>query len=91
VGAERRPGIEAMGQMYLTMFATLLVLAVLLVLPAIAGSLAAFLLRPSYGLWGLVPAVVVGSAVAAGELAIIGRWMGDVFARTEPSDVSAAA
>jgi len=91
VGTERRPGIEAMGQMYLTMFATLLVLAVLLVLPAIAGSLAAFLLRPTYGLWGLVPAVVVGSAVAAGELAIMGRWMGDVFARTEPSDVSAAA
>ena len=91
VGAERKPGIEAMGQMYLTMFATLIVLAVLLLLPAIAGAIAAFALRPTYGLWALLPAVVAGSAVAAGELAIIVRWMGGVFARTEPSDISAAA
>jgi hypothetical protein len=91
VGAERKAGIEAMGQMYLTMFATLIVLALLLVLPLIGGAIAAVLLRGSYGLWGLLPAVVVGSTIAAGELALIVRWMGGVFARTEPSELSATA
>ena len=91
VGAEKKPGIEAMGQMYLTLFATLIVLAVLLLLPAVAGTIATLVLYGTYGLWALVPGVVVGSAVAFGELALMVRWMGGVFARTEPSEVSATA
>ena len=91
VGAEKKPGIEAMGQMYLTLFATLIVLAVLLLLPTVVGTIATLVLHGTYGLWALVPGVVVGSAVAFGELALMVRWMGGVFARTEPSEVSATA
>ena len=89
LGANRKPGFEAMGQMYLTMFVTVLVLAVLLVAPAAVGALAAFPLAAVYGAWAAPVGVVVGSAVALGELRLVVRWLGGVFERTEPADVAA--
>jgi hypothetical protein len=91
LGASRRPGIEAMGQTYLTMIVSLLLLGLLLVFPALVGAITGFALLGTYGTWSLPPAVIAGSAVAAGELALILRWLGRQFERTEPADVEAAA
>lgn len=87
MGAERRGGVEAMGQVYLTLIVVMVLLAILLALPAGAGALAFLALFARYGYWAAVAAVLAGSAVALGELAVIVRWLGDVFARTEPADV----
>ena len=87
----RRPGIEAMGQTYLTMIVSVLLLGVLLVFPVLVGAITGYALERTYGLWSLPPAVVAGSVVAAGELALILRWLGRQFERTEPSDVESAA
>lgn len=91
LGAERRGGVEAMGQVYLLVIVVLVLLALLLILPAGGGALAFLVLRARYGYWTAVAAVIVGSAVAAGELALIIRWLARVFARTEPADVDAGA
>lgn len=91
LGGGRRAGIEAMGQTYLTMIVSLLLLGLLLVFPALVGAITGFALQGTYGLWSLPPAVIAGSAVAAGELALILRWLGRQFERTEPADVEAAA
>jgi hypothetical protein len=88
LGPDRKPGFEQMGQVYLTLFLSLLLLAVLLVLPALAGALAAFAFMGTYGALAAIPAVVAGGAVAVGELALLVRWLGRVYARTEPADVS---
>lgn len=91
LGADRKPGIEAMGQLYLTILVTLVALALLLLLPVLAGALIMLTFVGQYGLWSAVPAVLAASAVAAGELALILRWLGRVFDRTEPSVVGASA
>jgi hypothetical protein len=90
LGGDRKPGFEAMGQMYLTLFASMILLALLLALPVLVGAIAAYAFAPGLGAWRLVPAVVAGSLVAAGELALIIRWLGGVYARTEPADVVGA-
>ena len=53
------------------------------------GALAAFVFMGSYGALAAIPAVLAGGALAAGEMALLVRWLGRVYARTEPSDVSA--
>ncbi len=89
LGADRKPGFEAMGQMYLTMFATLVLLAVLLIPPAIVGGLVAMGFAGAYGPWAAPLAVIAGSAVALGELLLLVAWLGRVFERTEPAEVGA--
>jgi ABC-2 type transport system permease protein len=89
-GSERRAGIEAMGQVYLVLIVMVLLLALLLVAPTVVGGVAYLVLAPQYGAgWSLVPAVLAGSAAAAGELLLAVRWLGRVFARIEPSAVAA--
>lgn len=90
LGAERKPGVEAMGQVYLTLIIVIVLLAVLLILPTAMGALAFLIFFTQYGYWSAIAAVVVGSAVAGGELALIIRWLGNVFSRIEPSDIGAA-
>jgi ABC-2 type transport system permease protein len=89
LGPDRKPGFEQMGQVYLTLFLSILLLAVLLVVPALAGALTVFALGGTYGPWSAIPAVLVGGAVAMGEVVLLVRQLGRVFARTEPSDVTA--
>ncbi|HEX5831596.1 MAG TPA: putative ABC exporter domain-containing protein [Gemmatimonadaceae bacterium] len=91
LGAERPAGIEAMGQLYLTMFASFLLLLLLLVPPALGGVAVAAALVDPIGWWSAVPAVVAASAVAAVELAVIATWLGGIFDRTEPSAVGVTA
>ncbi|MHB1222981.1 MAG: putative ABC exporter domain-containing protein [Gemmatimonadaceae bacterium] len=91
LGAERKAGVEAMGQVYLTLIVVVVLLAVLLVLPVAVGALAFLLFVAQYGYWSAIAAVIVGSAVASGELALMVRWLGNVFARIEPADVGSIA
>lgn len=88
LGGERKGGMEAMGQMYLLIIVVLILLALLLLAPAATGALALLALRGQYGNWAAIAAVVVGSVVAAGELALVTRWLAGIFTRTEPSDVT---
>ena len=88
LGPDRKPGFEQMGQVYLTLFLSLILLAVLLLPPALAGAIAVFAFAGGYGALAAIPAVVAGGAVAVGELALLVRWLGRVYARTEPADVS---
>src|SRR5690606_4598941 len=85
LGSERKPGVEAMGQVYLTLIIVVVLLAVLLLLPAVAGTLAFLTLFAHYGYWAAVAAALAGSIVASAELALVVRWLGNVLARTEPA------
>lgn len=89
LGPDRKPGFEQMGQVYLTLFLSLLLLVLLAVVPTLAGLLVALVYGAGLGAWSAIPAALVGGAVAIGEIALLVRWLGRVFARTEPSEVGA--
>ena len=89
LGGDRKPGFEAMGQVYLIIIIVVVAMAVLLLLPTGAAALALLLLYRQYGYWSAIPAVLAGAAIVGGELALLVRWLGGVFARTEPSEVGA--
>ena len=77
LGGDRKPGFEAMGQVYLIIIVVVVAMAVLLLLPAGAAALALLLLFRQYGYWSAIPAVLAGSAVVAGELRAprpVARW-----------------
>ena len=81
---ERGPsGFEATGQMMITSVATLLSLAVLLILPAIGGAIAFFLLSAQLGSAVLV-ACTVAAALLAGEVHLMVLGLGRAFDRVEP-------
>lgn len=90
LGPERPGGLEAMGQLYLTMFATLALLAVLLLLPGAVVMGVTRLSEPSLGPWSWPLAVAAAIPFAVGEGWMLTQWLGDVFERTEPSSVGAA-
>ncbi len=90
LGAERKPGVEAMGQVYLTLIVVVVMLTVLLLLPVAAGTLAFLTLFTHYHYWAAIAAVLAGSVIASAELALIVRWLGNVLARTEPADVGSS-
>ena len=75
---------------WVTMIASVVLLALLLALPALVGAIAGYALAGGRGAWGAVPGALAGSLVAAGELWLIVHWLGGVYARTEPSDVAGA-
>ena len=85
LGAGSRPGgVEAMGQNVLSTALAMIVLTLLLLVPVALGGAAVYALRdilgrPAYAL-GLLGAI----ALLGGELAMVVRWMGEVFERTEP-------
>lgn len=84
LGPSRPNGIEAMGQNLLTMLSATLLLAVLLLLPALAGWLTLHVLRHSTGAW---PAALIVLLVTVGaEVFGIVSWLGRIFDRTEPTE-----
>ena len=89
LGGERKGGVEAVGQVYLLVVFVLILMALLLLVPGGVGALAFLVLAGQYGNWAAIAAVVVGSAVAAGELTLLIRWLAGIFTRTEPADVTA--
>jgi len=90
LGPERPGGLEAMGQLYLTLFATLALLSILLLLPAGVAFGIARLTTAALGPWSWPLAAAAAAPVALLEGGMLAQWLGDVFERTEPSAVGAA-
>ncbi|MEO7039230.1 MAG: putative ABC exporter domain-containing protein [Gemmatimonadaceae bacterium] len=91
LGDGRAAGIEAMGQNVLAIFVSLIVTLVALLLPIIvstliAGGIGAMTSR-GLGVWAFVPAAPVGALIAFGELWLVIRWLGRVFARTDLAQI----
>jgi hypothetical protein len=86
LGTETR-GFETMGQNLLTMGATTLVAAVALVFPVGLGALIIFFGRSWHG-WAFPIASLLGGILLLIELWPVINWLGDVFERTDISDVS---
>ncbi len=91
LGPGRSAGIESLGQNVLSMLGSLLAFLLLLVLPALGAAVIALSLRGVAGAWAFIPAALVATAIAGGELWFIVEWLGAVLARTDPSVVEAAA
>ncbi|MBL0173496.1 MAG: hypothetical protein IPP90_22950 [Gemmatimonadaceae bacterium] len=89
LGTEAR-GFETMGQNLLTMGATTLVAAVALVFPVGLGLLIVYLGRGLEG-WALPLATFLGGILLLLELWPVIIWLGDVFDRTDVSDVALGA
>jgi hypothetical protein len=88
LGTEAR-GFETMGQNLLTTGATTLVAAVALVFPVGLGLLIIFFGRSLNG-WAFPLATVLGGLVLLLELWPAINWLGDVFEKTDISDVGAS-
>jgi hypothetical protein len=84
LGAGRAGGVEAMGQGMIMMLASVIALALLLLLPAAVGGGVGYALRPALGDLALAPAVLAAVAVGALQLVPLLRWLGRVFDRTDP-------
>jgi hypothetical protein len=78
--------VELMGQMMLTMLATLLMLALLLIGPGLVGAGIYFAAR-SLPLVGIAAAGVVGGALLSGEAYLLMRMLGGSLERLEPMQV----
>lgn len=89
MGTEAR-GFETMGQNLLTMGATTLVAAVALVFPVGLGLLIV-LFRDAIGVLTFPLATLVGSLLLLLELWPMINWLGDLFERTDVSDVGSNA
>ncbi len=91
LGDGRAAGIEAMGQNVLAIIVSLVITFVALIPPlivtTIAASVAAALSSRAISIWYFVPAVPVGALVALGELWLVIKWLGRVFARTDLAQI----
>jgi ABC-2 type transport system permease protein len=85
LGTEAR-GFETMGQNLLTTGATTLVVAVALVFPVGVGLLTVWLTR-WLGDWTYLLAAILGALVVLAELWPVITWLGDVFEKTDVSEV----
>lgn len=83
-------GVEALGQNLLATAAFALILAVLFAGPGLAGWLVYTGLAPGAGNWALAPALLFGFVLLAAELALLIRWLGRVFERTDAASVPVA-
>lgn len=84
LGLSRPGGVEAMGQAIVTTVGSLLVLAFLLLVPAVLGLILGLILLAHVGTWGLVPGAAFGAALVLAEISFITRWLGSAFERQEP-------
>jgi hypothetical protein len=91
LGDGRAAGIEAMGQNVLAIFVSLVATVIALLLPFAVSTLIASgvsaLLSHSLGAWSFVPAAPIGALVAFGELWLVVRWLGRIFARTDLAQI----
>lgn len=91
LGDGRAAGIEAMGQNVLAIFVSLILTMIALVPPLIVAMLVATTVnawsgRP-LGVWSFVPAAPIGALVVLGELWLVIKWLGRVFARTDLAQI----
>ena len=89
LGTEAR-GFETMGQNLLTMGATTLVAAVALVFPVGLGLLIVFFGHALHG-WSVLIATLLGGILLLLELWPVIYWLGDLFDRTDVSEIAIGA
>lgn len=86
IGSDAPGGVEHMGQMMLTVFGTMVLLLLGMLVPGIAGAVAAVVLLGVMGMG----AFIVGAAVVAGlvllEVALLVGWLGAVFDALDPAE-----
>jgi ABC-2 type transport system permease protein len=91
LGDGRSAGIEAMGQNVLAIFVSLVITFVAMIPPVIVTTIAASAVAAvssrAINIWYFVPAVPVGALVALGELWVVIKWLGRVFARTDLAQI----
>ncbi len=90
LGAERPSGFEAMGQLYVMLLATVVLLLVLLALPAGAAMGVHWLLEATLGAWALPLSAAAAGLVVLFEVWMAVDWLGGVYERTEPTAIGAA-
>ncbi len=90
LGAERPSGFEAMGQVYLMLLTTIVLLAVLLALPGAAAAGIWWVTQASVGVWSVPLGACVGGLVVLFEVWMAVDWLGGVYERTEPSAIGGA-
>jgi len=95
LGDGRAAGIEAMGQNVLAIFVSLIITFVAMIPPlfaavAVAAAVSATTSQ-AVSVWSFVPAAPVAALVVLGELWLIIRWLGRVFARTDLAQIEAPA
>ncbi|MBK8004073.1 MAG: hypothetical protein IPK12_09060 [Gemmatimonadetes bacterium] len=84
VQVEVRPGgVEAMGQQFLTAGLALVLLALLLLGPALLAGLTWYFLEARLGGWSLVPALLPAALGLGLELFLLVDWLGSRFERLE--------
>jgi ABC-2 type transport system permease protein len=95
LGDGRTAGIEAMGQNVLAIFVSLIVTFVALLLPLIVAVLVASGVSTAASrtldAWAFVAAAPAGALVAFGELWLVIKWLGRVFARTDLAQIEPPA
>jgi hypothetical protein len=93
LGDGRAAGIEAMGQNVLAIFVSLVVTLVAMLVPiAVATMVAAALSTASsrpLDAWTFVPAAPIAALIAFGELWLVVKWLGRIFARTDLAQIEA--
>jgi hypothetical protein len=86
----RAGGVEAMGQNLLSTIFGTVSLAVLLLVPGIAAFGTWVALRGQLGRAAYGVALVVCLTGMVGELALLVRWLGRIFERTDPASTGEA-
>ena len=91
LGGGRPGGVEALGQNMLMIVAYASALGVLLAAPAVLAGALYELMSEAMGWWGAAPAAIALLAGIAVEAAVVLRWLGRVFERTDPAVAGIAA
>jgi ABC-2 type transport system permease protein len=81
---EARGGVEVMGQTLVTIIGTLLLLALLSILPLIAGGIVGGPLIITVGAVGIIAGAAAALLTAAGEVVLLTMWLGRLYDRTDP-------
>jgi hypothetical protein len=91
LGSGRAGGVEALGQNMLMMIAFAALLALTLALPGALAVGGFLLLKSAWGWWGSLPATVLALAMILAEAALLLKWLGRVFEKTDPAAAGIAA
>jgi ABC-2 type transport system permease protein len=88
LGVKGEAGIEALGQNLLTTLASMVLLALTLIIPLVVGAVAMFTLAPTLGRLAPFAALLLAVAALIGQVVLGLRGLGVVFDRTDPTAVT---
>lgn len=86
-GPTQQQGMDQMGTMILMMLVTVLLLAIGLLVPVIAGGAIALRLVFFFGVWTVIPAAVVAWLALVGECAVLIVLLGETYDDMDPSEL----